>query len=696
MERIVDKLISCLNKENDLTRCVAARVIGKVGGERVVPALERALLQDPDPDVRMEAASSLGEIASPQATGPLVEALMKDPDGDVRIEACRALGRIRDERAIDALLECIRGGTVLEVDDFAQGDDMEFSATWEIQRMALEMLAGIDRERVIDRVMELLEDEMYEDLQELGFSILAMSGKDRAVGFVLRSLREGGRITKRRAATALGRAVDRKDVVEGLLNALLDEEGDVRIYAARSLARSKDSAVVIPLFLLLKDPSEEVRKEALEVISTLEITPEVCRRLIPLLEDRDRSVRIQAVRVLGREGSGEALDRLIDVLAGSGDDEDLLAETAIALGKIGNPKALEPLSGLLQNPSPEVRYQAVTAMGMILGRGHVLEDHEGAFDPVEALLSAVEDDDDRVSMAALIGLVRTGDERALDRLVEIISGGPEKAPIEEETEGKETQGPQGHVEPEGIPVERGHSSTLAAITAECLADVRLNEEIRRDGSEESGPDRRRLHAIRLSAEVEDDRVKEALIKAAREGDRHVRRESLSALASMGVREAVDVAMERLDSGDRDVRIAAVELLRTTGEDSVLPHLRQLLGREEDPLVSVKILETMGDLGDREAIPLVVARLADRSRQVRAAALDTLGRLGAVEATERIRAAIWEAGGELRREAVRTLKALGDRGLVDSLMEVLDSPEREEDHWIAIECLEEYLCGGRSS
>jgi len=69
--------------------CVA---LGNLGDPRAVPALARALREDPEPLVRGHAAWALGRIGTPEARRALEEASRHEDEGAVRSEIAEALG----------------------------------------------------------------------------------------------------------------------------------------------------------------------------------------------------------------------------------------------------------------------------------------------------------------------------------------------------------------------------------------------------------------------------------------------------------------------------------------------------------------------------------------------------------------------------------------------------------------------------
>jgi HEAT repeat protein len=72
--------------------------------EDAIPALARALREDPSPLVRHEAAFAMGQLEFKSGVSSLIEAMAKDESVLVRHESAVALGSIGDERARPGLM----------------------------------------------------------------------------------------------------------------------------------------------------------------------------------------------------------------------------------------------------------------------------------------------------------------------------------------------------------------------------------------------------------------------------------------------------------------------------------------------------------------------------------------------------------------------------------------------------------------
>lgn len=136
----IRKVRTSLQDADSNVRWAAAQLLFNIHDPEIHPILERMLLEDPDPAVRMKVISlfngredlvrlgalvrglndvdKIVRIASLQALGDIgdpsisiwVTALLRDVESDVRIEALHTLGRFQDKRKVEfkALAEKLR------------------------------------------------------------------------------------------------------------------------------------------------------------------------------------------------------------------------------------------------------------------------------------------------------------------------------------------------------------------------------------------------------------------------------------------------------------------------------------------------------------------------------------------------------------------------------------------------------------
>jgi HEAT repeat protein len=198
-----------------------------------------------------------------------------------------------------------------------------------------------------------------------------------------------------------------EDRSDGLMQKLLelvksDRSYDVRAAAAEDLARF---TLLAELDDLEADATAQLRNILLEVVADESQAPKVRTAALAalgyfsdmLIAEQlaagftDATLRIGAIRGMGRSADPRWTDRLMPVLGS--DDPDMRREAALALGEIEDERAVTPLAELVDDPDQEVRLAVIQALG-----------HIGGDEAREALLylaEAAEDDIREAAEAAL-------------------------------------------------------------------------------------------------------------------------------------------------------------------------------------------------------------------------------------------------------------------------------------------------------
>ena len=283
-----------------------------------------------------------------QSVQDLIEAL-EDVDDATREEAAKALADLGDPNTLDELLTAIE-------DDF-----------WAVRVQIGWAFAKIGGERAIDGLIVLFNDSMMEVQAE---AVLAMAsiGVD-TVPKLITCLKDERWRVREQAAKSLGLLKD-SQAVQGLILAGRDRDGAVKSAAAEALGRIGDSKAVPALIKMFKDTSKIVRETAGTAL--LYIGEESIPALIETLKDPHFVVRCHGVRALGgmttdyQMGKAWTTDsRVVDALIVALKDEDraVREDATIALGIIGDPKAVEGLIEAMKEGA--VKRHAISALGMI-------------------------------------------------------------------------------------------------------------------------------------------------------------------------------------------------------------------------------------------------------------------------------------------------------------------------------------------
>lgn len=172
---------------------------------------------------------------------------------------------------------------------------------------------------------------------------------------------------------------------------LRHQEPATRAKAARGMGGLRHELSVKALVAQLsRDPSEDVRKECVNALTSLEMQ-EGLESVQKALDDEAVSVRLAAVRGVYRLAGMDAADRLVAMFA---DESELVRCRAVTcIGWLGDHGLAEPLMALLSDGSVAVRRTVVEALGEI-----------AAPRSFPALISRMTDPDESVRRKALAAI----------------------------------------------------------------------------------------------------------------------------------------------------------------------------------------------------------------------------------------------------------------------------------------------------
>ncbi len=683
------------------------------------------LLLDGDSDVRMDAVVALGRMKVEKAAQPLLENLEKDPEGEIRIEVVKALSRISSPGTVDRLIHCFKEDGYPDLDYMV--DDMEFNACWEVQSSLMDALAEIGDGRAVEPLIEVLESGGYEDLHESGFRALAKLSGDTAREFLLKQLKQGTALARRRAASALSdlaeltgaRGATQKtipaDILSGLTDALSDTDAGVRINAARALAVSGGTGVLVPITALLNDPDMEVRGEVASILAATR-EPDIVNRLHQLLKQDNRDLPRRIVRVLGEIGDPSSLGpvgRLLD-----SPDNDLLYEVVDALTNIGVTGVEQKLAGMLEDETRHytLRMQAATALGTATNcakpaqettdREHAEETEAQHPSPEEVLRKMVFDQDERVACASLESLVKMNPDNIIGQLVEILECPPLEAVPDapaglkagDEADPTDTQDTQtdeadDDISPGLADMVEGqtvHTSTLAAILAN---QPRIEDDLTAEGDNEAEEKLVlpgvRILAIRLLRSFPEPGAEavKPLIQACLEEDPELRREAILGLGKIGGEMALSSILNGLADEQESVRLAALYALGSfTDFDGVPARLMSMLD-DPDPAIRQRVVEQLVSLPQADATDYLCRALEDDDLGVCRAALNMLSRENySQEMAQPIEDLMFRFSCELRQDAAAALRRVEDFSSSSRLLESLGDEEQSAHHWVCIDAL----------
>jgi HEAT repeat protein len=159
-------------------------------------------------------------------------------------------------------------------------------------------------------------------------------------------------------AAALAEGHDPEELAPSLTRLLTHPNARVRFAAALAVGAQRVVAAYAALAPLVHDRNRDVRLEAIASLGQLGV-PDACKVLVPLLKNID--VRDTAARALGDLGMEEAIPALGAAAVGPQEQAQI---TAIeALGKIGTPEAVAAAARGLDEKSENVIGEAARVIG---------------------------------------------------------------------------------------------------------------------------------------------------------------------------------------------------------------------------------------------------------------------------------------------------------------------------------------------
>ncbi|MEW5771888.1 MAG: HEAT repeat domain-containing protein [Thermodesulfobacteriota bacterium] len=443
-------------------------------------------------------------------------------------------------------------------------------------------------------------------VQEAVDMALRKIGGGRAVAAVIPLLRSDD-APVRNLSMDLLRALGSQDL-PAVIKLLHDEDPDIRIFASDILGACDNPMAVSPLCeAMLKDPEVNVRYQAAVSLGDLG-RPEAVRSLNQALSDEEW-VQYSVIEALAKIRDDSSVGALVSAMHKS---SDLVASMiAEALGEMGNVKAVPLLLRYMDKSSTALRNKIVKAVVQILG-GRSLNLLSAAEREKfrEYLLVALEDEEEDIQDAAIVGLGHVGEAKASAAVLALAA----------------------HMDPD-------HDTERLEPAIRSLATIGLTpalEEAVRSGSPES---------CRVAVEV------------------------LSRLRSP---EAGRLLMEQFWSRERDVQRLIMLALKQYGGDGLREFLVQVLDRHKDGTVIKGALTVLGRLSPDPSVgERLCSFLAHPYDDVKEAALEACIAVGGPEMADRFRSLFSSEDPMQRLMAVYAMGKLGSEGFVDELNQALE-------------------------
>lgn len=459
---------------------------------------------------------------------------------------------------------------------------------------------------------------------------------------------------------------------ERRLAADLDSEDEAtRLRAAEMLASAGESPVL--LAGSLGDDSWRVRRVAAEGLANGG-GPEVTATLIKALRDhhQDLSLLNAAITALARTRD----DVVVDLFALLDEpDAEVRTYATLALGLVGDPRAVPELMKRLDDPDTNVRFHVIEALGR-------LRDAEAT----DALLAVAETRDFFLAFAALDALALIGEPTIVPRLMPLLDDPALSSAV------ASCLGLLGSEEA-AIPLARLIEQGSAPVTpiATALADIhdRIQTQIGEGAlvadlarSVMGTSAATKIVAVLETASADEMRALVLVLSWLPFGDINrslatflkrpeTRQVAAEALAGRGDSAASEIiAIAATESGD--VRRIAAEVLGRIGSATSTTTLVSWLG--DQPAVIIAAATALGAIGDRRAFTPLLAVLDHEEASVRQAVVAALNSIGHPKMEEAVAARLSDPSPRVRESAARIAGYFGYLSCLRQVVELCDDPE----------------------
>lgn len=292
---------------------VIARLLAAEDARQFNEIMLRGAVNQPDSSIRSAAAMSIGRLKDPRGL-PLLNQLLLDPDSLTQTSAIFAVGILGDSAGLPLLLDRARSPEPLS-------NPAALELITAVARLGGDRAAGFLKGAIDGTALPARPDAIY--LARRAALESWRLGSKAPVDALLGLVQDQKEDTRFAAIYSLGR-VKAKAAGARFLDALRDKPSpDVRGAAARVLTRSyadssglNPESVVDELLRTLNDVAAAVRVQGLRAIATYK-SPRTITKILPLLEDPDNNVQVQAADALGDIPGKDALAELSRIAGGT-------------------------------------------------------------------------------------------------------------------------------------------------------------------------------------------------------------------------------------------------------------------------------------------------------------------------------------------------------------------------------------------
>lgn len=681
------------------TRKEAIDALKALNTPEAIDALVLAL-DDLDKNVQSAAAEALGQTDNPKAAAGLIHSLLKNTDPAYQATVKRSLIKLRS-KSVEAMLAAL------------------ITVPPPVQVLIIEVMGEIKSGQTFETLIATLaypdtdvRNAASEALMRIG--IPAMDALSAALSY--------DDITVRIKIIQILGYIPSPKTIDVLVKLLKSPEEEVKAATIKSLDKAgwkPDKEETGAIYWINQQRWDKCIEIGLPAI------PHLLNTLShPSITDMMKEEITYALTRIG----AEAVPILIDILNNRGATEQREAAARV-LGKINDPRAIDPLLAKINDPAWPVRQAVASALGEM-----------GNLRALDKLITALADVELDVRKASALAIGKLGDSKGIAPLVQILKtdhGAIQDVVVEALTMlgwqpdfgeagtaywiAKQQWDKCVTIGRPAVPmlmaaIKKTNAPDVRRALAKALTEIgdpRAKEAMTIHWIEENRWDKcvdagnaatealisaldnpaKRVDVIKTLGQIRDLRAVHPLVGLLKEEDLVLKEAIMKALKRIGspaVQTLVALVENVDDPADLNVRLGAIEALGEIGSDQALEPLLAVLRQQnqpEDKHLRKFAAETLGQLGNEFAADplLVVAEDFEEAWEIREAAINGLGQLKSKKALEPLLALLedWNQNGYLRRAAALALGEIGSYRAIDPLLKAL---KNKNNHRAAAEAL----------
>ncbi|MFK5986301.1 MAG: HEAT repeat domain-containing protein [Pseudomonadota bacterium] len=428
-QKVINRLLSYLEKGDEIDRCYAAKTLGNLRVKEATTALMDRL-RDEDIDVCIDAIGALGKISEPDTLPILIESLDKDPDGDVKLAVTESLAFFQNKATIEVLLKLAADRPEgMEFDDHDDWDNW-----WDLQEKAIVILGEMQVQKAFSVLKVVLEDEFSQDIEAIILKAMAKIGGEADEYLIARlngtssSGQKYSEREQRRAATALGFSQN-KETLQALGRALTSKSAETRENVIYALGQRKASQYVKVIVMTLGSAHNNVKKAALDVLQILASEAEINQQidfnqLASLLAEEEKIIQTAVLSFFQQQHkifpiydrlNSESQQHIRDCLDSTNDE--VIIQAAQLIGLASDTQSIKQLMKLsmAKTHSAWLRQEAILALGQLINLINADEKNPiyNKTTAIKNLKQLIEDKEQAVRAASIQALLNLSNQSAV-------------------------------------------------------------------------------------------------------------------------------------------------------------------------------------------------------------------------------------------------------------------------------------------